>query len=331
MVDKFVTFDAAGGGDGTIGDPWTMAEATANVVAGDKVFVKAGTYSVDDSASSSVMDIDIVGTNANWILWEGYTTTQGDFSLGDVQPAIIDALTNTLSNALNGTTLGGSGYNGFRGLRFTGGSSHGANFGTSVDNVAFEGCKFDNNGGRGLIADNEVTGVMCEFTGNTTNSLNADNNTRFLACSFHNEPSQTVTLGSGACMLMSLFFNNGNGVNLFFDSQTPVIVGNSFDGGSQASSVGTRISGSANIMGILYNNIFIDFDVAVDFASAGTERVVSKGFNLFFGNTTDYDVLSLESNDISGTSDPFTDSANDDYSLKTGSEALDAGLDAGNL
>lgn len=41
---KLVTSDAAGGGDGSEGSPWTLLEACTNAVAGDVVGIKAGVY-----------------------------------------------------------------------------------------------------------------------------------------------------------------------------------------------------------------------------------------------------------------------------------------------
>ena len=331
MTDLYVTTGAAGGGAGTEGDPYTMAEATANVVAGDNVYVKAGTYDVDDSTSSSVMDIDVAGTDTTLIEWIAYTTTIGDFSIGDAQPAIIDASTNTLTNAMQSTTIAGSVYNNFTGFRFTGGSSHGVNHGSSGDAVTHHGCKFDTNGGRGMSGDDVIYLVGCEFTGNTTNSFDVDNSGATIACLFHNESSPVTQSQSSPIFLSNLFYNNGNGANIRFTSGSATIVGNAIDGDNQAASIGVQSSGSATYLGALYNNIFFDLNEGVDFTNVGSEFARARGYNLFFSCNTDYVTLANAPSDISGTSDPFTDSAARDYTLKTGSEALDAGLDQGNL
>lgn len=50
---KFVTAGASGSGDGSIGNPWTLAQAMTSAVAGDIVGVAAGTYvGADPSAGS---------------------------------------------------------------------------------------------------------------------------------------------------------------------------------------------------------------------------------------------------------------------------------------
>ena len=41
---KYVTTGAAGGGVGSAGDPWTLAEAMTSAVAGDIVAIAAGVY-----------------------------------------------------------------------------------------------------------------------------------------------------------------------------------------------------------------------------------------------------------------------------------------------
>lgn len=51
--NKYVTTTAAGGGDGTLGNPWTMAEAVAQAVAGDIVRVSPGTYSINRTSTDN--------------------------------------------------------------------------------------------------------------------------------------------------------------------------------------------------------------------------------------------------------------------------------------
>ncbi len=76
------------------------------------------------------------------------------------------------------------------------------------------------------------------------------------------------------------------------------------------------------------NNIFFDLNEGVTNVNP---TILARGYNLFFSCNTDYADFTNASTDVTGTSDPFTNSGTRDYTLKTGSEALDAGIDAGNL
>ena len=324
MPDLYATFDAGGGGAGTPGDPYTILEADANAVAGDNIYVKVGTYDVQDGVTGAVLAITTSGTVGQWRMWRAYTSTIDDFSVGDAPPVVIDASTNTLTNAM---TVAAS-YNKFIGFQFTGASSHGVSYGSS-DTGSFKGCLFDGNGGRGFAGDNTFCFEVCEFTNNTTGS-DLDNASQLIACKIHNEPTNAFTMGSNNLVRASVFYNNGNGNNLSFNGTNNVVDGCVFDGENQASSIGVHQSGSSNTLNAILNNIFFDLNVGVNFNTGGVEEPFMRGYNLFYSCTTDYDVLSLMDTDVSGTSDPFTSSATRDYTLKTGSEAIDAGLDQEN-
>lgn len=331
MADLFVTVGAAGGGAGTEGDPYTLAESTANASPGDNVFVKAGTYTADDSSSSSIMDIDVAGTSSGWIRWIGYTTTIADFTLGDAQPVILDANTNSLTNAVQTSTISGTVKNSWRGFRFTGASSDGVSFGTASDYGAFEGCKFDTNGDRGFQGDNITIMVACEFTGNTTSAVDVDSQARFIWCKFHNEASSVVITSTDPLYVGCVFYNNGNGFSIAHPNNGEgIFIGNTFDGDNQAASVAISTTGVNGQFAVMYNNVFFDFNIAVDFTSTSTD-IFSRGYNLFNSNGTDYDTLALHVSDIAGGSDPFTNSGTRDYSPKTSSELIDAGIDGGTV
>ena len=333
FTEKYASVAGAGAHDGSSpANAWTMAEATANVVAGNRVNCLAGTYIADDSASSSVMDIDVAGTVGNWIEWRAYTTTIGDFLYGTAPPVVANAGTNTLTNAMQTTTIGAaSAFNRFIGFQFTGASSHGASGGTTTDEVSFEGCKFDNNGGRGCQGDNTWEFLLCEFTANTTNSVDADATLILYACLFHNESGPVVTAAAGPVVINCLAYDNGN--TAYFNFGQPVIFsGNTLDGDNGAASIGVTITGATNIPHILANNIFFDFNVGVNYNNAGIEDSRLRGFNYFSSCNTNYDNLVDATTDIDdGTTDPFTNSATRDYTLASGSNAIGAGADAGNF
>ena len=72
-ADKYVTATAGGGGDGSSGTPWTLAEAIAAAAGSDRVNVKVGTYTLAADATFAT-----AGTTTAPIWWRGYTTTIGD-------------------------------------------------------------------------------------------------------------------------------------------------------------------------------------------------------------------------------------------------------------
>lgn len=73
FVEKYVT-DSASGGDGSIGSPWTYTEAFANAVAGERVNIKKGTYSVGALTQTNAG----TGWKDGLIVFRGYNSTIGD-------------------------------------------------------------------------------------------------------------------------------------------------------------------------------------------------------------------------------------------------------------
>lgn len=79
LTERYVSALAGGGGDGSVGTPWTWAEMLTTAAAGDRCNVKAdGTYArtTDTDAFTNA------GTISSPILVRGYTTTPGDGNQG---------------------------------------------------------------------------------------------------------------------------------------------------------------------------------------------------------------------------------------------------------
>lgn len=72
--EKYVTVTGGGLHDGSSeANAWTLAEAVSNYAAGDRINVKAGTYS-----DSSMVTFATPGTASSPVAWRGYKTTIGD-------------------------------------------------------------------------------------------------------------------------------------------------------------------------------------------------------------------------------------------------------------
>jgi hypothetical protein len=80
-TERYVTASAGGGGDGSSGNPWTLAEAIAAAAAGDRVNIKAGTYANTTTSRA----FSVTGTTTAPVWWRGYNTAIGD---RDSNPAL---------------------------------------------------------------------------------------------------------------------------------------------------------------------------------------------------------------------------------------------------
>lgn len=74
ITERYVAASAAGGGDGSTGTPWTLHEALLTASAGDRVNI------LNDSVYDLTAQVGPVsaGTATQPVLWRGYETTIGD-------------------------------------------------------------------------------------------------------------------------------------------------------------------------------------------------------------------------------------------------------------
>lgn len=92
ITEKYVTADAEGGGDGSLETPWTLTEALAAAAPGDRINIKKGTYSRSPGSEEETLTNN--GTVTSPIILRGYNTTPGDGFLGRVDDNGALILTN---------------------------------------------------------------------------------------------------------------------------------------------------------------------------------------------------------------------------------------------
>jgi hypothetical protein len=222
-TERYVTSGAGGGGSGTSGSPWTLAEAFTNAVAGDRVNIKS------DAAYSRGASTIPAGTALLPIIFRGYHTSIGDLdNQGRLSTGLLDT-TNFPEITITGLWTPNN-HVVLRSLLITGALSGPLIGNTVVDAWAVVRLKITNTqnnaAARCLQFDDRCTIVDSDFycTGASHAGLvDADENFTAIACRF------TPTAGA-ACLEL----NSG------------AAVGNVFDGGGIASTTGIKFNNVTN-------------------------------------------------------------------------------------
>jgi len=118
ITEKYVTTTGAGAHDGTSeANAWSLTEAIAAAAAGNRVNVKAGTYTLGAGATFPA------GTVAAPIIWRGYSSTIGDLTVAACQSAATLAIDATSFPVIDGGSSWGvtaGNYNILEALSLTG-------------------------------------------------------------------------------------------------------------------------------------------------------------------------------------------------------------------
>ena len=331
MTDYHVDVTTGDNGDTGLTEAlaWQTLEyamATAGT-GGHKIWVKgSASYVVQDGANDCVLYVDGAGTVTAPTVWEGYTTTKGD---GGV--VTIDANTNTLASAVI-ISISGDAYHVFKHFRFTGGSGDGLDA-AAADHVVCKYCRFDNNDGSGADVDSYCTMHGCLADSNGDVGLDIYLYGIAHNCIVHSNTNNGITVLRGAVGSCLSYENGGSGDSQIYCNGnlygTSYIVGCTTDGGNVSGTRGCNVDSSAATT-VLANNIMFDCGYGAYGGSALGELYTADG-NLYYSNDTDRNNVTAGDNDVSGSSDPFTNSAGNDYTLKSGSEAIDAGIDISNV
>ena len=299
----------------------TLSFAAGTVAAGELVYVKgSASYVVEDASNDCVLYIDTAGGNTTGIKWEGYTTTPGDGGL-----FTIDASTNTLAYGIRFNVFGNA-YNMVKNCRVTGASSAGY-YSSADDRGCLWNCRADNCGSNGMTLQGNWLLVSPQSDNNTGHGISVGFYGQIVNPVAHTNTANGITASDVSVIINPLVYNNGatgDGIDISGSSQ--VIYGGSIDCDNNAGANGLY-SGSARSLVAVINTILFDCGVGVSFGAANNNSIAAQN-NLFYSNATDRTNFPAGDNDVAGSSDPFTASATRDYTLKSGSEAIDAGVDA---
>jgi hypothetical protein len=233
-TERYVTSDAAGGGAGTSGDPWTLAEGFAHTQgAGYRVNIK-----VKGTASYSIGTTTIAqaGSNAQMSVYRGY-----DAAIGD-----LDGLGRNADTSLNTTgfpviTLTGiltpSAQSVLKNLSFTGALSSNLVGGNNLDEFNLVSCRVENTqnnaSAQAVKSDNNCEFANCEFvcSGAAHGSiLDTDTGSIIIGCRFEGVANSAYASMLGTSSLSkSAFLGNiagsATGLGLVVESyplQSPI-------------------------------------------------------------------------------------------------------------
>jgi len=317
FTEKYVTVSGGGLHDGSSeANAWTLTEAASNISAGDRINMKAGTYVI-----SGAMVFSGLGSSTSPSSLRGYKTTIGDMDEGQT------------SQRVSGTDIPliqVSGGNYFRWLN-----------GGIVENIATE---IDSPSTHGIYIN--PTGIVrrCRFsianspsTAYQANRTVFSTYTQFHDCSFSSSDNSASLCGGNRSAWYGCYFSGGvNGVvgqhqtyvtNCVFSGQTGNSITFTYGFGPIESNTFYNIGGNAidvdNNLGAtaVKNNVFHTITgYAVSQLANDLECFAES--NLYYNCTAgefSNDSFSLRRNEVTASSDPFTDAASNDFTLVSAS------------
>lgn len=330
--EKYVT-DAASGGDGSIGSPWTLAEALTNAVAGNRINILS-----DSGYSLGADTVSGVGTAGDLIVFRGY-----DSSIGDLQNPGRSSSTGSLITTgfpiitLTGT-LTPNAFVVFQNLSFTGSISSQLVGSTSIDDVTLVESTFFNSANSSIAkafrGDNDCRAVNCDFecTGADHGSI-FDLDIRGLAlyCRIKGVAGTGIALSSGS-VVGNVFIGDGSDIAVSYKQAAvsgDMIVGNTIYNWNTAISYPNAAFADNPI--IASNHVTDCSEYINNLRSATDAMPLIEMNNRTRDNTTPRTgvgdgVLSGEvTTDTGGIETDYTNAGADDLSLIAAAPGVDAG------
>lgn len=341
-TERYVTSAAGGGGAGTSGDPWTLAEALSNAAAGDRVNVQS-----DAGYSISGGTISNAGTINSRIVFRGYNSSIGDL---EGQGRNSDGSLNTTNFpviTVTATPFIPSNYSILQDLSITGAIAASVLNGVSPDYTASISCKFTNTASstsaRAAEGDTSSVFVNCDFECTQTTHgdvFTSDNFAIVVGCRFIGNTSGAFDWCSirDGQVINSAFVNKGtsgssNGFVLETANGKALVTNNTFYNFGNAISLPNGAQTTETV--VFVNNHYTDCNNGINNLYSGTaNQFIIEMSSRTRDNTTNRTGLGDSINvgeittDTGGPSTDYIDAANGDLTLKTSAPAAPA-VDAG--
>lgn len=339
-TERYVTQTAGGGGIGTEGDPWTLAEAFANAVAGDRVNVLSDAgYSIAGGTISGA------GSYNSRVVFRGYNSTIGDL---EGQGRNSDGSLNVTSFPVITTTgsIIPSAYSILQNLYFTGAIAATVLNGASPDQTVAISCKAENTlssaSARAGEGDNNSGFINCDFVCTQTTHgviFSADVNSNVIGCRFVGaSSSQTWCSIRDGSVISCAFVNTGTsgtsiGLNLELTGQQIVLYNTFYNFGTD---IQTPNAAGATATFFYINNHYTDSSKGLDnlYAATAAHFIIEMNSRTRDNTTprTGYgDSLNIAevTTDTGGASTDYVDAPNGDINLITGAPGIDSGVGIG--
>lgn len=290
----------------------TLTAVATEVVAGNTVYVKSGTY-------GETLTVSAAGGNGTPIQWVGYATTRGDNPTGSTRP-LIDGASARASCLVIGNVAG----NTFSFFRLQAGTA--ANITAGSGSIFLTSVSSTLAGTDGLSVTAAANGFCanCEFGANTDDGIDTTTASATLDVvgSYLHDNGGSGWEGTGSLSTVYGTIVESNAAT-GLSGNWRVVQGCTVWGNTGASSDGLAVRVNADTAAVRVSSTIFEANGRYGISrGAATHRHVASDYNSFSSNgTSAYNNVTAGSNDTA-TAAGFTDAAGGNFAIGTALKAL---------